>query len=396
VLHTLLAINFGALLAVFAPTLVAWARLPTTVANVDYGLASWWLTAAAVGVLASSARNALAARRHFGPPEWQRHELRPGRRTHSKRILVTGATGFIGSKLVYRLVERGDRPIVFVRNPAKAADLFGPHAEIVTNLGAIPAATRIDAIVNLAGESIAGGPWTPRRRQLLLDSRLGVTGALLALVGRLAAKPKTWVNASAIGYYGARAGDEPLHEKAPGGHGFQAELCRRCEEAAAHAAADGIKVTTLRTGVVLGGDGGALPALARPVRVFAGTLMGNGRQWFSWIHIDDLLNVVLFALDQETLAGPLNATAPQPVRHVELMAAIAAALNRPLWPVAIPASLLRAVLGELAELFVDGQRVVPARLCALGFEFRYPTIEAALEQALARRADAPQCVSGWP
>jgi uncharacterized protein len=313
-----------------------------------------------------------------------------------KSILVTGATGFIGSKLVRRLVERGDEVIVYARNVAKAGSLFGPHAEIVTDLAALPAPTRIDAIVNLAGESIAGGLWTQHRRRLLLASRLDVTGALLEFVARLPAKPTTWINASAIGYYGARAGDEPLHEKSGVGRGFQAELCRRWEEAAARATAHGVKVTALRFGVVLGSDGGALPALARPVRLFAGTGMGSGRQWFSWIHIDDLLNVVLFALDQETLAGPLNATAPEPVRHAELMKTIAATLRRPLWPVSIPAPLLRALLGELAELFVDGQRVVPERLRALGFVFRYPTIDAALAEALGCEAAAAARFSGVP
>ena len=323
---------------------------------------------------------------------WQRLGLRAGRRAAPKRVLVTGATGFIGRKLVYRLIERGDSVLVFARNAAKAADLFGPHADVVTDLAAVPATTRIDAIVNLAGESIAGGLWTKRRRALLLDSRLVVTEALLGLVGRLAVKPTTWVNASAIGYYGARDGDETLHEKSASGEGFQAELCRRWEETALRAAALGSKVTLLRTGVVLSGDGGALPALVRPVRLFAGTLMGTGRQWFSWIHIDDLLDVILFALDQETLAGPLNATAPNPVRHAELMAAIAAKLHRPLWPVRIPARLLRAGLGELAELFVDGQRVTPDRLLALKFTFRYTTIDTALEQALAP-AGIPQRAS---
>jgi uncharacterized protein (TIGR01777 family) len=316
--------------------------------------------------------------------------------TIPKRILVTGATGFIGTKLVDRLVERGDEVIVFAHNAAKAADRFGAHAAVVTDLATLPATTRIDTIVNLAGESIAGGLWTQRRRQLLLGSRLGVTGALLTLVARLAAKPKTWVNASAGGFYGARAGDEPLHEKVDSGRGFQAELCRRWEDEAMRAGAHGVKVTALRIGVVLGADGGALPALARPVRLFAGAGMGSGRQWFSWIHIDDLVNAVLFVVDQETLAGPLNATAPEPVRNAELMATIAATLHRPLWPVRIPAPLLRAALGELAELFVDGQRVVPERLRALGFEFRYPTIDAALEQALGGSAGLAERVSGVP
>lgn len=320
----------------------------------------------------------------------------PPQSANAKRVLITGATGFIGRRLVQRLVERGDEVVVFARNAAKASSLFGSQAEIVTDLAAVPATLRIDAIVNLAGEPIAGGLWTQRRRQRLLVSRLDVTEALLALVARLAAKPKTWINASAVGYYGARADDEPLHEKCPTGRGFQAELCRRWEDTALRASAYGSKVTVLRIGVVLGTDGGALPALARPVRLFAGTIMGSGRQWFSWIHLDDLLGIVLFALDQETLAGPLNATAPEPVRHAELMQAIAATLHRPLWPVRIPAGLLRAGLGELAELFVDGQRVVPQRLRALGFEFRYPTIAAALAQTLAKGGGSAGTVSGAP
>ena len=392
VLHTVLAINFGAMLAVLAPMLLTWARLPTALAHVDYGLASWLLTAAAAGVLAWSARNALAARRHFAVPTWQRRGLKPRRCADPKTVLVTGATGFIGRKLVYRLVSRGDGVIVHARNAAKAADLFGPHVDVVTDLTQVPAETRIDAVVNLAGEPIAGAPWTRRRRALLLESRLGVTRALLELVERLEVKPTTWINASAIGYYGARAGDDSLNEKSGTGSGFQAELCRRWEETASRAAEHGVKVSTLRIGVVLSSEGGALPALARPVRLLAGTRLGTGRQWFSWIHIDDLLDLISFVLAEATLAGPVNATAPVPVRHDELMATIAATLRRPLWPVRVPAPLLRLALGELAELFVDGQRVTPDRLLALKFRFRYATLGAALEQALASTAHAATAV----
>ena len=396
VLHTVLAINFGAMLAVLAPTLLAWARLPSGLARVDYGFASWLLTAAAAGVLAWSVRNALAARRHFAAATWASRGLKPRRSAEPKTVLVTGATGFIGSKLVYRLVSRGDGVIVHARNAAKAADLFGPHVDVVTDLKLVPPETRIDAVINLAGEPIAGAPWTRRRRALLLESRLGVTRALLALVERLAVKPTTWINASAIGYYGARDGDDALNEKCGAGKGFQAELCRRWEETAARAAEHGVKVSTLRIGVVLSGDGGALPALARPVRLLAGTLLGTGRQWFSWIHVDDLLDLISFVLAEKTLAGPVNATAPVPVRHDELMKTIASTLRRPLWPVRIPASILRFGLGELAELFVDGQRVTPDRLLALKFRFRYATLGAALEQALASTPHAATAVKGAP
>jgi uncharacterized protein (TIGR01777 family) len=223
---------------------------------------------------------------------------------------------------------------------------------------------------------------------LLLDSRLEVTTDLLTLIARLATKPTTWINASAIGYYGVHEGDAPLHEKSPGQGIFQSELCRRWEQAAARAAEHGVNVACLRIGLVLGRDGGALPALARPVRLSLGTVLGRGRQWVSWIHLDDLLELVLFVLDQETLRGPVNATAPQPLTHAQFMAALAAALRRPLLPIRVPERLLRSTLGELAQLFVDGQRVLPERATALGFRFRYVTAASALEHLLGAPAGA--------
>jgi uncharacterized protein (TIGR01777 family) len=295
----------------------------------------------------------------------------------SRRILVTGATGFIGSHLVARLLANGDRPLVLARNETKARRLFGDTVTIVTSLAAVQAEERVHAIVNLAGESIAGGPWTAKRREILLGSRLGVTRELLSLVDRLTVKPTTWLNASAIGYYGVR-GDERLTEAAPPGTGFQSELCRRWEEAAEEAASRGVAVALVRFGVVLDRDGGALPQLARPVRLFAGAVLGSGRQWFSWIHLDDLLDLLVLLLARGNVTGAINATSPEPVRYESLMAALASALRRPLWPIRIPARLLRMALGEFSELFVDGQRVMPARAQSLGFAFRYPNIAVAL------------------
>jgi uncharacterized protein (TIGR01777 family) len=302
----------------------------------------------------------------------------------ARTVLVTGATGFIGRALVPRLLARGERIVALVRNPSKAAALLGPNVALVTSLDALPNTARIDAIVNLAGEPIAGGLWTARRRAVLLDSRLGVTHGLLTLLARLEPRPRAWLNASAIGYYGAQRSDAALDEASPTGRGFQAELCRRWETAAAAAAEHGATVTLLRLGVVLGSDGGALPSLARPVRWHAGVPLGDGAQWFSWIHRDDLLALIAFVLDRGDVAGALNATAPNPVRHMELMRSIAAALGRRLLPLAVPAIVLRAALGELAELFVDGQRVLPKRALELGFTFRYETIDSALHALLTR------------
>jgi uncharacterized protein (TIGR01777 family) len=307
-----------------------------------------------------------------------------------QRVLVTGATGFIGPKLVRALSERGDRVTAYVRDEAKAKDLLGPDVDLVVDLAELPSTATVDAVVNLAGAPIAAGLWTARRRALLLESRLGVTRALLDLCARLETKPATWSNASAIGYYGARAGDEPVDETAPAGSGFQAELCRRWEETAAQAAAYGTHVSALRFGVVLGRDGGALPQYALPIRLYAGTVLGGGRQWLPWIHIDDLVQLVLFVLDKRTLTGALNATAPNTVRSADFMATLAATLKRPLWPVRIPAPLVRAALGELAELFVDGQRVVPKRTLELGFHFAHPELSRALAQLLGDAGSATE------
>lgn len=387
-LHTVLAMNFGVILAGIAPVLMSWHAEPTAIVPVDHGAISALFTAFAIAVLLWGLRDALAMARWYKAPAWQKSGFSPAAVPSGRSVLVTGATGFIGRRLVRRLVARGDDVIVLTRDHDKAVDAFGPHAEVYADLEQIDTHRRIDAIVNLAGAPIATMPWTARRRRTLLESRLGVTGALLELVARLERKPRTWVNASAIGFYGARRDDVRLHEKTPAGAGFQSRLCAEWEALAARAREHDVKVAALRIGLVLGTDGGALPALARPVRLGLGCVLGDGSQWVSWIHIDDLIALIEFVLDQGNLAGPCNATAPEPVKHGHFMRALARSLRRHLTPLKIPAPLLRAALGELAELFVDGQRVLPERAIALGFEFRYRKIDDALEAALDTSAQA--------
>jgi uncharacterized protein len=382
VLHTILAMNVGAVLIVLAPILFIWWSAPTAVRPVTHGVISWVFTVFSAGGLAWSVRNSLAVLRHRRPPEWVRNPLKTLATPSGRAVLITGATGFIGGHLVRWLLARGDAIIVLTRDSERALDRFGPHARIITDLGSLPTSTRIDAVVNLAGEPILGQPWTQARRAALLRSRIDTTRALTQLFERLDHPPRVLVSASAIGFYGIR-GDEELDERAAPQPVFQSKLCQEWE-AAAHAADFlGVRVVTLRLGLVLARDGGALPSLARPVRMGLGAILGSGHQWVSWIHIDDVVRLIEFALDQRTLRAAVNAVAPTAVAHAQFQRVLAQALRRPLW-FRVPAWLLRRTLGEMAQLLVDGQRVTPARALAAGFVFQYAEVGAALRQLLGR------------
>jgi uncharacterized protein len=381
ILHTLLAMTVGAVLITLAPILLKWGTAPTSVRFVTHGVLSWGFTIVSAGVLIWSVRNTLAVLRHRRPPEWVREPLQ----THTpsgRTTLITGATGFIGGHLVRRLCARGDAIIVLTRSPERALDRFGPHVRIVTDLRTLPKSTQIDAVVNLAGAPILGLPWTQDRRRALLESRSKTTLAVVDLCARLDRPPRVLVSASAVGYYGIR-GDEVLDERALPQPIFQSELCRDWEAATQGASSLGVRVVLLRLGLVLGRDGGALPSLARPVRMALGATLGTGRQWMPWIHLDDALQLIGFALSTPTLRGPVNAVAPTAVTHAQFQRELARTLHRPLW-LRIPSTVLRRALGEMAQLLVDGQRVAPTRAIAAGFEFQYPHLGPALRQLVDR------------
>jgi hypothetical protein len=388
ILHTVLAINLGLVLAALAPTLANWWQQPTQVTRADHGAYSWLCTLFAIGVFAWSIRNALAVLRHRRPLEWVRHPIAPGVSPSHRTILVTGATGFVGGYLVRRLLERGDAVTVYTRDVDRALDRFGPHVDIVTNLDAIPADARIDSIVNLAGARILGFPWTERRRRTLLESRLVTTRALVSLCGRLIQAPRVFVSTSAIGYYGVR-GDQRLDEQATPQPIFQSQLCQQWEDAATAAESLCARVVRLRFGLVFGRDGGALPSLARPVRAGLGAVIGDGRQWVSWIHIDDLVRLIEFALDKPSLRGAVNAVAPHAATHLQFQQTLARTLGRKI-RARVPAFILRAGLGEMAQLLVDGQRVVPRRALASGFTFHHPDLREALTHLLTPELREPQ------
>jgi uncharacterized protein (TIGR01777 family) len=380
-LHTVLAINIGIVMTVLAPVLWQWWNLPTAVrGSTSYGVLSTVFTLLAVAVFIWSARNTMALLRHRRPPQWVREPLIAARCVNPRTILVSGATGFIGGHVVRRLVARGDEVIVLARDADRAVSRFGPHVRVVTRLQELGAQARVDAIINLAGAPIFA-PWSEARRRQIVASRIDTTRELVQFAAGLPRAPRALVSASAVGYYGVRDA-APLDESAASQEIFQSQLCQQWEQAAQAAEAAGTRVVCLRIGVVLGRDGGALPQLARPARWALAAVLGSGRQWTSWIHIDDLVRLIEFALDKPVLRGALNAVAPGAVTQRQFQRELSQVLRRPLW-LRVPAFVLRALLGEMAQLLVDGQRVVPARALTHGFVFRYPQLERALSELLA-------------
>ena len=380
--HTLLALNYGAILVLLVPLLIGWAQSATALVPASYGAWSVVATVAAVGIavfglrdLAASAR----ARRLVSAKAGDLLAALP--RPHT--VLVTGATGFIGRRLVEALAAAGHQAIVLARDPQKATQLAPPF-RLVTALDQIPADARIDAVVNLAGEPIADRPWTAARRRRLLASRLRMTRDVVRLIARLEHKPAVLVSGSAIGWYGLW-GDETLTEFDGGKACFTHRLCEAWERAAKAAERHGVRVVRLRTGLVLGTEGGMLARLLTPFEFGLGGRIGDGRQWMSWIARDDLVRLIAHAIATPSLTGPLNATAPTPVTNRELTAELAHALHRPA-VLPIPAALLRGLAGDLAdELLIGGQRVVPDKAEASGFVFRHPTLRHALAAMLGAR-----------
>jgi uncharacterized protein (TIGR01777 family) len=258
---------------------------------------------------------------------------------------------------------------------------------VVTKLVDIPVAARVDAVVNLAGAPVIGLPWTRARRQLLIDSRVKTTQAVLDWTATRSQPPRVLVSASAIGFYGP--GDDAwFTEESRSTAAFQSRLCVEREQAANAAEAQGIRAVNLRIGLVLGNDGGIFQQLARPAKLGMAARIGDGRQWMSWIHLFDLLRIIELAIDEPTLRGAINAVAPAPERQGDFQRALARAVHRPYF-MRIPATALRLALGEMAELLVLGQRVAPRRLLNAGFEFRHFTLASALRDLVPDPANAP-------
>ena len=303
------------------------------------------------------------------------------------RILVSGSSGMIGSALVPVLSAAGHQVSRLIRptTPSVAATRDAGSVAWDPEAGSIDAGCLegLEAVVHLAGENIAGGRWTAARKAKIRESRVKSTQLLSAAVARLARRPRVLVAASATGYYGDR-GDEILREESAPGTGFLADLSRDWEAAASPAREAGIRVVNLRIGLVLSRSGGALPRMLVPFKLGVGGVIGSGRQYWSWIAIDDLVGAITHVLTAESLQGPVNVVAPRAPTNREFTKAVGRALSRPtVFP--MPAFAARLALGEMAsELLLAGQRVEPARLIASGYKFRYPELEEALKHALGK------------
>lgn len=289
-------------------------------------------------------------------------------------VLVTGGTGFIGKALCAELLKRNHKLSVLTRNLAAARELPLGSRAIATLAGL----DGVDAIVNLAGENLAAQRWTEARKQAFVDSRVQVTRRLVEFIRAADKRPRALISGSAIGWYGAR-GDELLGEGSTSGKfdEYQARLCRAWEAEAKQASALDVRVCLLRTGIVLERDGGPLAKLLPPFRWGLGGRLGDGRQWMSWIHREDLVALILWLLETDNCRGAWNGTAPQPVTNAEFARTLGAALGRPA-VLPMPAFMLRLLVGEMADLLLTGQKVIPQRAQEAGFSFRHPQLAGAL------------------
>ncbi|WP_309738457.1 TIGR01777 family oxidoreductase [Chamaesiphon sp. OTE_20_metabat_361] len=300
------------------------------------------------------------------------------------KIAIAGATGFVGSRLVEQLQAEGHEVVIFTRSPQQASNRFG-RAQIVgyspLQSGAWQESiSGCDAVVNLAGEPIAEKRWTPDHKRTILESRQIGTQKIVEAISQSSVKPSVLINASAIGYYGTSETSK-FDETSPAGKDFLAEVCTAWETAAQAVTNTGTRLVILRMGIVLGENGGVLGKMLAPFSAFVGGPIGSGKQWFSWVHRDDVVKLIIQAITDPQMQGVYNATAPNPVTMEVFSQTLGSVMNRPSW-LPVPNFALEALLGEGAIVVLQGQQVVPTHTLAQGFDFQYSTIKPALAAIL--------------
>ncbi len=319
------------------------------------------------------------------------------------RVFVTGGTGLIGRHLVKRLLERGDQPVILSRraDEVRRDRSMRGHQFVQgdpTSSGAWESAVDgCDAVITLAGHGIFTKRWNPSIKRQIRDSRVYATEHVVRAIANAKKRPAVLVQGSAIGYYGIR-GDEELTEESNSGSDFMAVVCREWEDAVHPAELLGVRVPIVRTGIVLAKGEGALGVMtpifkaggAAPIGSGGTMKPGTGQQWMSWIHLDDIVGIFLFALDNERAMGPINGTSPNPVRNAEFAKKLASVLHRPCLPVGPPDAVLNVILGQVAEIVTTGQRVLPTKARELGYHFKYPHLLEALRDVFAKREAPPQ------
>lgn len=301
------------------------------------------------------------------------------------RILITGATGLIGSSLTQRLLSLSHSITVLTRDVQRARERFGEQVSYWSTLQDQTSLDGFDAVINLAGEPIADKRWSKVQKERLCHSRWDLTERLAALINAGSSPPGVLISGSAAGYYGDQGQAVVTEDEAPHDE-FTHQLCQRWESLALKAQSDATRVCLLRTGVVLASKGGALAKMLPPFRLGLGGPIGNGRQYLPWIHLDDMVNGILYLLEHATLQGPFNMVAPYPVHNEQFAAQLANVLDRPAF-LRVPAFAMRLLMGEAAVLVLGGQRAVPKRLEEAGFSFRFLELEQALDDVINQRID---------
>lgn len=295
----------------------------------------------------------------------------------NKHVLITGATGMIGQKLIRILLDKGHKVAILSRKKVTIKDVKVYLWDVGESKIDANCLSGVDTIIHLAGENIASEKWTEARKKKIIDSRVLSAQLLYKTIKKQKVAVKNFISAAAVGYYGD-AGDELLTEDSPNGTGFLARCCREWETAADEGLAMGIRVVKWRIGFILARNEGALKAMDQPIRYFAGAGLGSGKQWVPWVHIDDILQMFSQSVENQSYSGAYNACAPYPASNLALTKAIAKQLHRPVWPINVPEFVLKIILGELSEVVLISNNASPKKLLDTGFKFKYPQLESAL------------------